>query len=261
MNDTSKSRDYLISISAVILFLVVWQLAATAGVINRNILASPFDLAILGAQQVVDGTIFRHTLVSLSRVISGFTIGAVLAIILGLAMGNSERFRIIINPIVEVLRPIPPLAWIPLAIIWFGIGETSKIFLIALTSFFPIVVNTFKGVTGLDRTLLRAARSFDVTPRKMLWQVALPAAMPDISTGLRVGWSLALAVLVAAEMIAAKSGLGFLITEAMNLGRFDMVVFGIVVIGIVSVATDALLRAFIGRYLLFWHRGLDSAGG
>lgn len=258
---TSQRLQQVLPVASILVFIAIWQVAATFGWINRNILASPVDLAVIGVGMVADGSIFINSAISLARVITGFAIGAAAGVLVGLGMGQIERVRIILNPLVEVLRPIPPLAWIPLAIIWFGIGEQSKIFLIAVTAFFPVVVNSFKGVVGMDPTLIRAARAFDVTQRKMLLQVTLPAAMPDIATGLRIAWSLSFAVLVAAEMIAAKSGLGFLVTDAMNLGRFDVVVFGIVMIGSLSVATDYVLRLLIAKYLLFWHRGLDSAEG
>lgn len=258
---SSTRAQSILPIVSILLFVGLWQTAATLGWVNRNILASPLDLAVIGGGMMADGSIFKHCAISLARVLVGFSVGALAGILVGLGMGQIERVRIILNPLVEVLRPIPPLAWIPLAIIWFGIGEQSKIFLIAVTAFFPIVVNSYKGVVSMDPTLLRAAQAFDVTHRKMLVQVTLPAAMPDIATGLRVGWSLSFAVLVAAEMIAAKSGLGFLVTDAMNLGRFDVVVFGIVVIGLLSVATDYVMRLLIAKYLLFWHRGLENAGG
>ncbi len=261
MNTTGARRETLIQFAAVIGFFVLWQVGAATGWVNRDIFASPADLGRIAITQLSGGALFVHIGVSLLRVLAGFAIGAGLAVFVGLAMGSSERIRVILNPIVEILRPIPPLAWIPLAIIWFGIEESSKVFLIAVTAFFPVVVNTYKGVAGIDRTLLRAARSFDVPASRMLTRVALPAAMPDITTGLRIGWSLSFAVLVAAEMIAANSGLGFLITDAMNQGRFDVVVFGIVLIGSISVATDAIWRKVIDRYLLFWHRGIEAAGG
>jgi ABC-type nitrate/sulfonate/bicarbonate transport system permease component len=246
---------------AIIAFLLAWQAAATSGWINRAILASPSEVFLIAIVQATDGSLFRHAGVSFARVLGGFALGATLGVVLGLAMGRIEVIRRAVNPIVEVMRPIPPLAWIPLAIIWFGIGEASKIFLIAVTVFFPVVVNTYKGVAHIDPVLIRAARSLDARLGSVLVGVALPAAMPDIATGLRISWSLSWAVLVAAEMLAAKSGLGFLVTEAMNLGRFDRVIFGIMVIGLVSVATDLALRAVIDRHLLHWHQGADKARG
>ena len=254
------TRD-LVPLFAMIAVMLLWQVAASTGWINRAVLASPSEVLAIAVVQVTDGSLFLHCGVSFARVLGGFALGATLGVALGVTMGRIETFRRAVNPIVEIMRPIPPLAWIPLAIIWFGIGEASKVFLIAVTVFFPVVVNTYKGVAHIDPVLIRAARALDARLGAVLIHVALPAAMPDIATGLRVGWSLSWAVLVAAEMLAAKSGLGFLVTEAMNLGRFDRVVFGIIVIGIVSVASDFVLRAIIDRYLLSWHQGADKARG
>ncbi len=253
-----RARD-MVPLLAIAAILLCWQVAASNGWINRTVLASPSEVLAIAIAQVADGSLALHCGVSFARVLAGFTLGATLGVALGVVMGRIEIFRSAINPIVEIMRPIPPLAWIPLAIIWFGIGEASKVFLIAVTVFFPVVVNTFKGVTQIDPVVIRAARTLDARVGAVLVQVALPAATPDIATGLRVGWSLSWAVLVAAEMLAAKSGLGFLVTEAMNVGRFDRVAFGIIVIGAVSVISDFILRAIIDRYLLSWHQGADKA--
>jgi len=259
--NNGKLKDTIISWSGVVLIILLWQLGASAGLINVGILSSPLRVAGEFVAQFGDGSIFPHIGISLFRVGVGFVIGAGLGLLLGLAMGYFTLTRQILNPIIEILRPIPPLAWIPLAIIWFGIGENSKLFLLALAAFFPIVVNTTKGVRNIDIELLQAALSYDVSRSRMLTHVALPAAMPDIATGLRVGWSLSFAVLVAAEMIAAESGLGFLIVEAMNIGDFDRVVFGILAIGILSVVTDFIWLLVINRYLLFWLPSADGERG
>jgi len=248
----------MLSLVAVAVFLAIWELIVRVGVVNRAILPSPMDVAYVAAAEFRKGMLLSHIAVSFGRIISGFAIGATIGIIVGVAIGFSRSIRSVMYPLVEILRPIPPLAWIPLAIIWFGIDEGSKVFLLTVTAFFPVVVNTYKGVGNIDPTLFQAARSLEMKGPALMLKIAIPGAMPDITTGLRISWSLVFAVLVAAEMIAAKSGMGFLIIDAMNLGRFDVVVFGIVLIGLLSVITDYIWQLVIARKLLHWHRGIDA---
>ena len=259
MNESTRRWwDTALAAGAVALFLVAWEIAVGTGVVNRVLLPSPTDVGRVAVEQIGSGTLFTHVLVSFGRIASGFSIGVSAGIVIGVLIGLYRPLRSVVYPVVEVLRPIPPLAWIPLAIIWFGIEEASKVFLLSVTAFFPVFVNVYKGVRNLDPILIRAARSLEMKSSGVVFKIAIPATMPDITTGLRVSWSLVFAVLVAAEMIAAQSGLGYLVTDAMNLGRFDIVVFGIVVIGVLSVLTDYLWQIVASRWLLRWHRGLDA---
>ena len=259
MNESARRWwDTILAAGSVVAFLGAWEIAVSADMVNRLLLPSPTDVGRVAIEQVRSGELLGHVVVSLGRIASGFLIGAGAGIMAGVLIGTYRPLRTVVYPMVEVLRPIPPLAWIPLAIIWFGIEEASKVFLLSVTAFFPIFVNTYKGVRNIDPTLIRAARSLEMKSSGVMVKIAIPAAMPDITTGLRFSWSLVFAVIVAAEMIAAQSGLGFLVTDAMNLGRFDVVVFGIVVIGVLSVATDYLWQVVSSRWLLRWHRGLDA---
>ena len=156
------------------------------------------------------------------------------------------------RPIVELLRPIPPLAWIPIAIVWFGLGEPSKVFVIFLGAFFPIFTNACRGMTTIPPVLLRAARTMDVEGWRLLLRVALPAALPDIATGLRVGFGLSFGILVAAELIAAERGMGYLVMQARQLGQLGVAVFGILLIGVVTLLADRLLGAVIARTVGRW---------
>jgi ABC-type nitrate/sulfonate/bicarbonate transport system permease component len=151
------------------------------------------------------------------------------------------------------LRPIPPLAWIPIAIVWFGLGEPSKVFVIFLGAFFPVWTNTYRGMTAIDPMLFRAAQTMDQRGLALLFKVAVPAASPDIATGLRVGWGLSFGVLVAAELIAAERGMGFMIMQARQLGEIGIVIFGIILIGVTNLATDYALGAAIRRWIGKWH--------
>ena len=158
-------------------------------------------------------------------------------------MGSSPAIHRAINPVIQMLRPISPIAWIPLAILWFGVGNTSPIFLITLSSFFPMVVGTIAGVHSVERQYVRAAQNFGITGLKLLRQVVIPAAMAQIVTGMRIALGVAWLVVVAAEMVAINSGLGYLIIDARNAGnRYDLVVAGMVFIGAIGFGLDLLMR-------------------
>ncbi len=158
------------------------------------------------------------------------------------------------RPLIELLRPIPPLAWIPLAIIWFGLGEPSKFFIIFLGAFFPVVTAAYQGITNVDPVLIRAAQSFGLRGVPLLVRVAIPAASPDLATGIRIGWGLSFGVLVAAELIAADRGLGYMIMNERNTGgSVSVIIVGILLIGALNLLTDAAIGGAIGRWIGRWH--------
>jgi len=244
--------------AAAALILALWSAMVAIRFVPENLLPGPAAVMQAGWQEAVSGRLLVSTEISMLRLCSGFAIGAAIGVVLGILMGLAPVVRMALAPIVELLRTIPPLAWIPLAIIWFGIGEASKLFLIALTAFIPIVIATDRGVKQIDPVLMRAARSLDVPSHRMMTGVVLKAAMPDIATGLRLGWTLSFAILVGAEMIAADAGIGHMLMSAMNVGRFDIVILGILFLGVLSIATDAILTFLIARFLLHWHMGSDK---
>ena len=173
----------------------------------------------------------------------GYLLAVALAVPLGMLMGWFASVHTLLNPLVQGLRPISPIAWIPLAILWFGVGDLSPIFLIFLSSFFPMVVGTAAGVMTIDAKYLRAARNFEFSGLRLFRSVVLPAALPQIVTGMRIGLGVAWLVVVAAEMIAVSSGLGYLIIDSRNAGnRYDLVVAGMLVIGAVGFALDIVMR-------------------
>ncbi len=233
--------------------VVAWEAVARSGVVSPAIFPAP-SAAIVGAlTRLPPGEILGSVAISLLRILEGFALGATLGIALALASGWYRIFGNLVRPLVEVLRPIPPLAWIPMAIVWFGLGEPSKVFVIFLGAFFPVLTNAYRGVTGVDPVLIRAAQTMDVTGLRLLIKVVIPAAMPDIATGLRVGWGLSFGVLVAAELIAAESGMGFMIMNARQFGDVGVIVFGILLIGACNLATDWGLALLIRRWLGRWH--------
>ena len=199
---------------------------------------------VAGAWELVkDGTLFEHIGASLMRVGIGFGLALVVAIPLGLWMGWVTPAYRTLNPVFQMLRPISPIAWIPLAILWFGVGNLSPVFLIFISSVFPMIVQTVSGVHTIERRYLRAAANFGV-PRGVLFrQVVIPAVLPEVIVGMRIGIGVAWLVVVAAEMIALHSGLGYLIMDSRNAGnRYDLVVASMVIIGLIGLLLDGLTR-------------------
>jgi ABC-type nitrate/sulfonate/bicarbonate transport system permease component len=242
----------------VIFVLLVWQVIATLQLINPAIFPGPLAVVEAAVTQVSAIRVLDHVWSSLLRIAWGFSLGAVLGIVLGVASGWYRWLGKIVRTPIEILRPIPPLAWIPLAIIWFGLGEPSKVFVILLAAFFPVVTNAYKGMTSVDPQILRAAQMLGVQGWRLLLRVALPASLPDIATGVRVGWSLSFGALVAAELIAADRGLGFMIMNARELGQIGVIIYGIILIGLLNLVTDFLIRQFVFQRQLRWHFGADS---
>ncbi|GJQ25470.1 MAG: sulfonate ABC transporter permease [Phycisphaerae bacterium] len=185
----------------------------------------------------------RYTVASLFRVTVGFGLAVMLGIPFGLLLGWSVRLFRAFNPIIQVLRPISPIAWIPVAILWFGVDDKSPIFLIFLASVFPITVAAMAAVQNMQLVYVRAARNFGLSKRQLFTRVIFPACLPQILTGVRIALGVAWLVVVAAEMIAVNSGLGFLIIDARNAGkRYDLVVAGMVMIGLIGLVLDLLMR-------------------
>ena len=235
-------------------FLLLWEVVARLIWQDPATLPSPTQALAEAWRVLTWPELASHVGVSLARIAAGFAIAAVLGVALGLACGWFRWLAWAARPLVEVLRPIPPLAWIPIAIIWFGLGEPSKVFVIVLGAFFPIFTAAYRGVTLVPPVLFRAAETMDVRGLRLLWQVAAPAALPDIATGLRVGLGLSFGVLVAAELIAAERGLGQMIMEARQVGHLGVSIFGILLIGLLTMAADRQLGHLIARTVGRWAR-------
>lgn len=239
----------------VIVLLLVWQLLASLGIFSPSIFPGPLAVLEAAIARVPLDELFLHVRTSLTRVVLGFSLGAGLGIVVGVAAGWYRWLGKIVWSPIELLRPIPPLAWIPIALIWFGLGEPSKVFIIFLGAFFPVVTNAYKGMTTIEPALLRVGQTMGLRGWRLLARVALPASLPDVATGLRVGWSLAFGSLVAAEILAASEGLGFLIMYARELGETAVIVYGIIIIGLLNLLTDYLIYELFLRRRLRWYHG------
>ena len=256
------------------LVLVLWQGVAQFGWVNPQVLPSPvavvekwiayllplqpYDPATGGwLAWAVSGELITDSIGSLYRVVVGFVIGAGLALPIGLAMGAKPRVYDWLNPLVQLLRPIPPIAYIPLSILWFGLGNPPAVFLIALGAFFPVLMNTIAGVRQVDGIYLRAARNLGATGGTMFLRVILPAAVPYILSGVRIGIGTAFIVVIVSEMIAVNNGLGFRILEAREYFWSDKIIAGMISIGLIGLAIDVGMNK-LNNHLLRWHRGLEN---
>ncbi len=237
----------MLGVLGAVLVLALWELAARFVWRDPQVLPAPTQAIVTALAVLTPAELIEHVGASMWRICAGFALGAVAGVGLGVAAGWYPGLARLVRPIVEILRPIPPLAWIPLAIVWFGLGESSKIFVIFLGAFFPIFTNAWHGLRSIPPVLLSAARTMDVDGPALLWKVALPAALPDIATGLRVGFGLSFGILVAAELIAAERGLGFLVMHSRQLGQLGVAVFAILLIGVVTLAADAALAVALRR--------------
>jgi ABC-type nitrate/sulfonate/bicarbonate transport system permease component len=239
-----------------LLVVVVWQLCSVAGLLPAGKLPSPLQIIAAVQELAVQGlpqgsTLLFHCLYSLQRVAMGFVLALCAAIPLGIVCGWSRMLREMLTPVIETIRPIPPLAWIPLAILWFGIGLRSAAFIIFLGCFFPILLSTMSGVLSVEPVLVSAAKTLGATRWQILLNVLLPGSMPSIYTGLRIGLGIGWMTLVAAEFTGVKSGygLGYMIMTARDIQRPDLVIAGMAVIGLTGFILDGLLRMLEARAL------------
>jgi ABC-type nitrate/sulfonate/bicarbonate transport system permease component len=227
--------------------LLVWEATSRLVWKDPGVLPSPVQCLEAAMQHVSFADLMLDVAASLQRITVGFGLAALTGVLLGVAAGWYPQFARLLVPFTDLLRPIPPLAWIPMAIVWLGLGEPSKWFVIFLGAFFPVFTNTLRGMQSIPPVLLHAARSMEVDGAELLFRVAVPAALTDIATGLRVGLGLAFGILVAAELIASDAGVGHLIMQARELGRLGVAVFGVVLISLLSICADALLAVAIRR--------------
>jgi ABC-type nitrate/sulfonate/bicarbonate transport system permease component len=220
------------------------------------LLPPPSEVLKAGWELLLSGELLMHLGASLRRELIAFGF-ALVAIPLGIAMGWWRALHDMVDPVVELLRPIPPIAWIPLSILWFGVGDLQNQFIIFLGIFFPILINTIIGVKNIDPNLIRAARCLGANEWRMLRRVVLPAVLPQLMTGIRVGFGVGWMALVAAELVGATSGLGFLINDARSLLRTDVIILGMLVIGMAGFCIDLLIRR-LSRRMLPWSVGAQK---
>jgi taurine transport system permease protein len=250
-----QHRRPLVSLAAVAAVLLLWFVAGELQLANPLFLPPPGEVLLTGRDLIVEGyrgvSLFGHTFVSVGRALLAFLIAALTGIPIGLMMGMSPTFNAALDPFVQFLRPLPKLALIPLVIVWFGIGEFSKFLLIYLSTFLTIVVASAAAVMSVPEGRIRAALSLGVNRWRLFRYVILPSALPELFTGVRVGIGIGWTTLIAAEMIASSSGLGWMVMNASSYLRTDVVMLGILILGITGYLLDLALVA-AQTYWVHW---------
>ena len=239
-------------IASPLIVIMIWKIVTYLRVFDPVILPSPESVCQAFLSEMVSGELLKHIQISLYRAFLGFGIGSAMAVSLGLLIGWSEKAKSFVDPIVEIVRPIPPMAWIPLSILWFGIGELPKIFIIILGVFFPVLTNTVVGVKSIEKGLLKLARSMGLKGFTLFKEVIVVGASPFIITGLRIGLGFGWMCLVTAELIAAQAGLGYMIEEAKMLLLTNKVILGMLTIGFLGILIDRLIMRLEKIVLPWW---------
>lgn len=246
-----------------VLILIGWEIFSRSGALPAALLPAPSTVFMAWADWIfnMDGNTQNysgHWLfdvgASAARVFAGFALAALLGIALGMAIGWSRRIEKLLEPTLQILRPVPPVSWIPLAIIWFGIANKPAIFLVFLGSFFPVLLSTIHGVKNCDRNLLRAGAMAGGSPGMLLRRIVFPAAMPSIFSGLRIAIGSAWMLTVTAEMVAVKSGVGYVLWDSYYFLRYDLVIAAMVSIGMLGFLSDFGIKA-LAAHVLRWQRG------
>ncbi len=236
--------------------LIIWEAVSRFGLIAQHLLPPPSALAETTLALARDGSLFTHIGVSSARVAAGFAIGAALGLIIGAVVALNRTASALLDPSLQALRAVPSLAWVPLLLLWLGIDLAPKLTLIAIGTFFPMYLATLSSLKNIDRKLVEVGVQFGFTPSQLLRKIYLPASLPGIITGLRASLGLGWMFLVAAELIAATSGLGYLLTDGRETGRADLVLVAIIALALLGKASDSLLVA-LERRVLHWRDVAD----
>jgi len=256
MSDTDKKKNrkmpgklksFILRLILPLCIILVWEAVCRTGLVSSYAMPSPGTVMRTAIEGIRDGSLWQHILTSFFRVHEGFMLAAVFGLVLGIAMGLSIKAEKFFEITVQILKPIPPIAWIPIAILWFGIGEQSKLFIIFLGAFFPILLNTISGIHNLNPRYLELAEVYEVDRRRLISRIILPGALPEILTGIRVGLGNAWVCVVAAEMIAASRGIGYMLSNGRSMSRPDVVILGMLLIGIIGKIVDDLLKYVFGK--------------
>jgi NitT/TauT family transport system permease protein len=237
-----EAKERVLNVISPVALLLVWQIFSGLGLIDPRFVPSPISIGIAGYDLIVSGELLGHVKDSLFRLLIGFVLGAIPAIMIGIVMGLSRWVRAAIDPIVAAFFPIPKIALLPIVMLLFGIGDVSKIVLIAFAVLFLVIINTMAGVMALDPVYFDVAKNFGASRYKLLTKVVIPGTLPFIFVGLRLGLGVSMIVIVAVEFVAAESGIGFLIWTSFAVMMIEDMFVGIIVITILGVLTNLVLR-------------------
>lgn len=235
-----------------IIIIIVWKVCDIMGMLSPYTLPAPEKVVLSAWELIKSGALLGNIAASIIRVLQGFGIALISALVLGVAIGMSKKIETITALTIQILKPIPPIAWIPLSILWFGIDESSKVYIIFIGAFFPMLQNVVDGIRAIDSRYLELQQVYEVSRKKIVLGIMLPGALPYIMTGIRIGLGNAWVCVVAAEMIAAVSGVGYMLSEGRSMSRPDIVILGMLIIGIVGKLMDDVVKWLSGR-LIRWN--------
>ncbi len=245
---TGYAAEY---IALIVVIIAVWAIMGETGQLNTVILPTPGAIVETFVKLISKGTLLTNLWISVARVLQGYFIASVLGIVLGILFGLSKHLNRLTELLIQIIKPIPPIAWIPLVILWFGIGESGKIFLIFLGGFFTILINVMDGIRQTDVKLVEVSKSMETPFLKHVFKMVIPGAAPNIFTGLRTGLSSCWMCVVAAELVASTTGLGYMIMNARQYGQTGTVIVGMLAIGIIGKLMDSILK-WIEKLVIRW---------
>lgn len=256
-NDTQMKRKFrlsstkIISVISLIVFLSIWEFVTQMGWIKPLFLPSPSRVLTTGYNMLMEGNLLVHVMESTRRVLVGFFLAVIVALPLGIILGNSKKLKAVFDPIVSIIRPLPSMAWIPLSLLWLGIGEEQKYTIVFMGSVAPALLYTIDATRNVDPLLIKAARNLGASKMTVMREVILPGAMPSIFAGMKVVLGLSWTTVISAELVAANEGLGFLIMNGQEYFMTDVVVLGMVMISFTVVIIDVFLN-WVERVIMPW---------
>ncbi|HEY7662014.1 MAG TPA: ABC transporter permease [Xanthobacteraceae bacterium] len=248
---SARTRDRLLNVISPLALLLLWEICARSGLIDTRFFPAPSSVVATMIEMLRSGELVTHTAVSMRRLLYGTILGAVPALVLGIAMGLNRPIRALLDPLVAATYPVPKSAILPLALLIFGLGEPSKIFMVAIGVFFPVVINATTGVLEINKIYLDVGRNFKASRWNTFWTIALPGALPVIMTGLKLGIGIGLVLIAVAEMVGAKSGLGYLIWSAWSTFAVEQMYVGLFVIAIIGYLITLALNE-LERVIIPW---------
>jgi ABC-type nitrate/sulfonate/bicarbonate transport system permease component len=248
---TSKTKERLLYLISPIGLLLIWQLLLMAGIGDRRFIPTPSDIAWRCWEMVKSGELAQHTAATLYRVFAGFLIGSVPGIAVGLLMAMFRPVRIVVDPLIAALFPIPKIALMPLLLLAFGFGDASKVAVVAIAVFFPVIINTYSGAANIDRIYWDVAKNYGASQSVMFRRIVFFGALPMIFAGLRIALAVSFIVLVASEFVATKVGIGYLIWSSWELLQVDVMFVGIVTVGVLGMVATVILQE-IERKVIPW---------
>ena len=254
MHWSKKIRSFFHGMEYIILLLLVlavWTILDKRGSLNTVIMPAPSKILSTFISLVKSGQLWKNLTISLLRVLKGYLLAASLGVILGILIGLFRHLNRLTDLLIQIIKPIPPIAWIPLVILWFGIGEEGKVFLIFLGGFFTILINVVDGIRQTDRKLIEVSQAMETPFLKHIFLLVIPHSAPNIFTGLRVGLSSCWMCVVAAELVSSTTGLGYMIMNARQFGQTDVVIVGMLTIGVLGKVMDSLLKV-VEKAVIRW---------